>query len=66
MPNLGDTSNDDLVRGANTFQAELTSRLIDALTTSSKRINRLTGWLIGFTVALVVIGLATLAVTIWG
>jgi hypothetical protein len=65
MADLGDMSRDELVEGAHTFEAALTRQLIDALEESSKKINCLTRWLIGFTIALVVVGVATLAVTLW-
>jgi hypothetical protein len=44
--------------------AELARRLTDALVRSSSTLERLTRWLIGFTIALVLIALATLIATL--
>jgi len=71
MPDLAGMSHEELVQyaranyGDASVQAEFSRRLIVALDASSATISRLTRWLIGFTIALVVIGAATLAVTIW-
>jgi hypothetical protein len=73
MPDLGDMSDEEIVRdvvsqggdAALLGQAELTRRLIVALNTSSAKITSLTWWLIGFTAALVLVGVATLAATLW-